>query len=226
MPIGGPSIVTSNLKFYIDPANPRTWDGANVTIFNLVRGSAFGNANVTISSPTLLSNNLGVFSFNPNNHANTGFTRGMMGSNCTVSIWFKYSNVGSTNIGPMIGFQGGGTDFEITKPNGANYIAVSDNQYISSMFITQNVYDGNWHQITYGFGTGKGTIWVDGLWGSTNTFTGAASSTRVIIGGELYAASASHFIGGQFGPIKVYDKLLSNVEVAQNFHAIRGRYGV
>jgi hypothetical protein len=202
MPIGGPSIVTSNLKFYIDPANPRTWDGANVTIFNLVRGSTFGNANVTISSPTLLSNN------------------------CTVSIWFKYSNVGATSIGPMIGFQGGGTDFEITKPNGANYIAVSDNQYISSMFITQNVYDGNWHQITYGFGTGKGTIWVDGLWGSTNTFTGAASSTRVIIGGELYAASASHFIGGQFGPIKVYDKLLSNVEVAQNFHAIRGRYGV
>lgn len=185
--------------------------------------TSFGNVT---SNATYLSNNLGVVSYNSGTqYSNTSMTRSLLGSNCTISIWFKFANVGATGIGPVLGFQNGGQDFEITKPNGSTNIGISDNQYNSAMVVGSAAWDGNWHQVVYNFSTGFGTLWLDGQYITTAPFTGAASSTRLIFGAELYTASSSHYFGGQQGVIQVYNKTLSNAEVRQNFNALRSRYG-
>ena len=81
--------------------------------------------------------------------------------------------------------------------------------------------------------SGSIQVYKDGSYiGSmTNTTTFSINSTiGIIMGQEMDTNSGGFAVNqsfqGQYGATKFYDRVLSAAEVAQNYNALRGRFGV
>lgn len=80
-----------------------------------------------------------------------------------------------------------------------------------------------WINVAVTLGTTSGTFYANGI--AYDTFTPAnmrGSTTALLVAND---ATNNYFVGN-LGPVKVYNRVLSASEIARNFNAIRGRYGV
>jgi len=68
----GPKIVEDGLIFYLDAANPRSYDGAGTTWTDLTTDKANGTL-VNMTSSNLIEENGGVFTFDGTNDYINGY---------------------------------------------------------------------------------------------------------------------------------------------------------
>lgn len=248
-----PNIVTKNLSFYLDYGNPRSYDGVGSTSFDLSGFSRNGNLinsplfvnqgpssyinfdgiddNLTTGYPITSTPALGNWSYEiwveidayptalsvPNIYGNRYRAGTLFGAlnNAGAAIYWSGSNSGDTCIirGTVRGNDANrstsgfimslNTTYQFTLVNnysfGLIFLYVNGNPFAITTSPTQEYNAGNVSGLNIGI-----------------------SQPQADANGQ---GNYSYF-PGRIKNAKIYGIALNNAQVSQNFHALRGRYGV
>ena len=104
----------------------------------------------------------------------------------------------------------------------ANY--PNGNTALTSYYSVATLANNTWYHVCFTqTTTGAAVIYINGVSDATATFTSPLSGTitsNIRIG--LYAG----YFSGNIPVAKIYNRVLSQTEVSQNFNALRGRYSL
>jgi hypothetical protein len=236
----GPEIVNNGLVLYIDAANRNCYSGTGNTCISLGNVSITGNLSylingTTASTTSYSSNNGGVFLFGgTKDYIDCGATNiGIEASNKTMCAWIYQTSAKNVGIFDRDQDGSGGYGFWLNSSGKlwywpAGFGDLTDNGPYS-------VVNNTWTHvaISYNTSTKTGVFYYNGLLSSTLVSTGTevapTSNVRINIGairnaGEL--AFGGNFFNGRMGPLSIYNRVLTQGEIQQNFEATRGRYNV
>jgi len=237
----GGSIVTSGLTMMLDAANTRSYPGSG-TAWNDISGN--GNTGTLRSSPTYSSNNLGYFSFNGSSQYVSipiSSTFALTGNNFTIDIWFNLTAYLSSYNGGYAGMifattntllaNGGNYGFQVglfgTASSYTSVFLYANNGALNTGNIAQAFSLNTWYNITLTHtAAGAFVIYLNGT--QFTTLTNATTWTDNSPASIAYNPQTGYndYLPAKIGNFKFYNQVLSAAQVAQNFVAYRGRYGV
>ena len=216
-----PKIVTDGLVLALDAGNTRSYPGSGSTFTDLSKQQFTGS----ISGATFSTNNAGYFSFDGiNDQIEVASNYNFGGTNkITVISWAK-SNSTTWNTAGMLASK---RNQYILHPDSEStgirfYVTIStfknSNQYIATNIDQWNMWTG-----VYDGSAIK--IYQNTTLGSTNNQTGNISSntSSLFIGKDDFE---SRFFNGDIGVTLIYNKALTDSEIAQNYNALKGRFGL
>jgi hypothetical protein len=237
-----PPIVTSGLIIYLDAASMQSYTSGSTVFRNLNSGytnitsSILQNQNNTVTLPQYTSDGGGSFLFNgtgstilvSNNPQTAGF---WPIPQMTLETWFKTPGTGSgQTLGGIFGFTYG-IDCSI---NANGTIRTGYNNSPSSSILVQtsgqNYYDNKWHHVvsqTSGYTT---YLYLDGvLMGQTsnvNPWPGTSywPTNQLNIGRNNN--NVMYYFSGSIGPVRIYNRVLTQAEVLQNYNATKTRFNL
>jgi hypothetical protein len=226
-----PKIVTDGLVLYLDAANIKSYPGSGTQWKDL---SGLGNHATLVNGPTYSSLNKGNFIFD--------------GTNDYTSFNTPVSNLGPYSIiqwlCPMIPLVASG--YGTNKPSGANrkttivgpgpvwnpgiwvnsdYLRVhAKTQYID---VRINWTTTVWAMLGMTFNGINCQAFFNGILlpAAYTTSYAPPSLTQLYIGAESSGGSSVNW-NGKIGITQLYNRVLSQLEITQNFNALRGRYGL
>ena len=210
-----PSIVTSGLVLLLDAKNPRSYPGSGTTWYD---ASGNGYNATLVSSPTY--NSSGYFVFTGTQSATVTnplyASQTYLNQTWTVSSWL---NVDDTTGQSLINF-GIGLYPSYGTNNSLLYLNSGANDYYTYGGDVGNL---GWVYLTFRFNnaTGARTIYSNG----SNISTSGPNNTSTPTGLNATSTIASN-LRGNLATLEIYNRMLSDAEVTQNFNALRGRYGV
>ena len=213
------SYVTNGLQIYYDYGIPASYPGTGTTITDL---SGNGNNASTVNGPTYTSTGGGFLNFNGTNQYITSFTgtTQFTGNNLTYIAVLNYSNSSSyRNI-----FDTYNSRNPMTWINTANKIEVDQ----SAGYTSPLSYVGTTIQIvvTHSNTAGEGCkLYVNGVYIGGNTSAQGAIGANPIISWYNRIGQNINFYG-QAGNLMVYNRILSQSEITQNFYAFASRYSI
>lgn len=221
-----PKTVTDGLVLYLDTANKKSYPGTGTTWSDL---SPTG-VNCTTNGPTFTSANNGSFLFdNLNDIATVSHTSAHLVNNGTMIFWAKPLSDGTANV---CRFANKGNDAVGT---GGYNIAINTDRLLLRInggnlqgSLDMLNYYGMWRQYTFTWSSSgntgaiyiNNTLDVSGSLGATVSMT----TTNPLYIGNI--SDLSRTFDGNISIVQLYNRVLSQDEIAQNYNAIRGRYGV
>lgn len=230
--VRGPRIVTSGLVLALDAADRKSYSGSGSASWNDLSGN---NRNATLfNTPTFSSTNGGNLSFDdtvyeygtiPNIGTLTSFsveawarTNKSLTGKVTAIVTNQYDLVSNLNF--SLGTNNTPTNYNITFGfyNGAWRNTTGFSMALNTWYHLVGTYNGS-----------KIILYANGILSTETDYAGSATS-----GGEIRIARrwddaanlASNFFSGDIPIVRIYNKALSAIEVAQNFQVNRGRFGV
>lgn len=226
-----PSIVTNNLALCLDVANVKSYAGSGTTWNDL---SSNQLVSTLVGSPTIAS---GALSLNGTNQCATiPYTTTLAPTTeLTVVTWARATNwQTAANRRIVSKTEGGGyqiaTD-NTSSPGNLLWAVHVGGSYRDCTFPMSQITSG-WHNIT---GTCNGRIskiFIDGVEvnsidiGSTLALTYTNNNIFVVGAEPQVTTVVGNYFPGDIGPVMVYNRALTAAEVAQNFNAYRGRFGI
>ena len=167
-----------------------------------------------------------------------------IGSNATFEIVFKATET-SDNYRIMLGWGNGNSNYSGIHIGSwtSGYTDESFHVTLNSSILTMLVRKGHsfykdntFHHAIVTVGTNNYSIWIDGV---EQTFTFAQGSQSTILNNAIgYNSNITSQIGrrpygggtgyfkGDLPVMKVYDKILSNEEIKQNYNAYKNRFNI
>lgn len=223
----GENIVTDQLLLYLDAANASSYPGTGTTWTDL---SGNGNNFNLVNGPSFISNgNASTFYFNADSFQHAASTTSInLQRDFTLEAWINANWFGTRFPTNNRGIFGQG----IAGGSQAIAIFAFDNGYTFSMYandvsaISPNS-TGTWYHVAFtysntsynkGFyknGSSLGSFSGGQYLGSPGTFRIAAP----------YGALNQEMFEGNIALARVYTKVLSSTEIAQNYNAQKTRYG-
>ena len=212
-----PSVVTDGMILYHDAANVMSYSGSGSTWNDL---SGRGNHGTLVNGPIFDANtNKGAFTFDgTNDYVNFGNSSILQQSTGTLSAWTKASSPGA-------GYRG------IIAKQGAYGLFYTNSVLVAYDWAADaprstgiNIADNTWKNVvlTYQSGVSNGTrIYINGVSVLTTTITIQSQVANLFGGAE---ANASQYASCQASSFKMYNRVLTAAEVANNYNAMRGRY--
>ena len=227
-PFQAPNIVTNGLKLYLDAANPSSYAGSGSVWTDL---SGNNNNATLIKTPTFNNGNGGSFYTNGNNQYAISSYVGSATESYTYSVWFKNDNYSEAKYLLTRGRDGDGSGWslqvQITTGGIATAAVVPTVPSTVGILVngTTILALNTWYNITAVWTAGQSIkIYVNGvLEGTTNT-TGTSlrtSSSGWVIG----SVATSIFTSGNNAVAQVYNTVLSDAQILQNFNANKTRFG-
>ena len=214
------SIVRDGLVLHLDAANVKSYPGSGTTWSDL---SGNGNNGALVNGVGYSTDNKGVMSFdNSNDEVICTNNSSVQITTGTICAWFNASN-GNLGVNGIIAKQRAWGLF-VTS----NILQAYDwgNGTWRNTGIT--VGNSNWNYAAMSFTETVGTpsnnaiIYLNGNPVLTTTIKHVNHNITVQIG----EANASQHFGGLISSASVYNRVLSQTEIQQNFEALRGRYGI
>ena len=248
-----PRISTDGLVLCLDAANPKSYSGTGNTWFDL---SGNNEHFTLYNSPTFSSGSTGELLFSGSNdyaRIRNSSSIDLLSSNGTVEVWFRTisSDLGGT-YARLISFanetntgsdttstQGGNNDFSdyfcLVKNNNAQSLAVWYKSNPSAFGPATLVNTNNYFNAVISWSTSGASMtfnfYLNGTNTNTSTVTQSGYSTNastITIGQNCAAAltNPSENSSCAFSSLKLYSRALTQLEITQNFNALRGRYGL
>jgi len=224
-----PKIVTDGLEFYIDAANPKSFVDGNTTWNDLSRS---GNNGTLTNGPTFDSANGGSISFDGVNDYVDFTDNFTLTNNITVSSWVKAYTTTQTTIVGKYKYIGNDRSWYIgTYTNGSSLqVVLSSNGSNFNRYICGNINDGNWHHVSFSFSSGLVKMYIDSIPQTvtqigSNTITTLHDYTDSIEVGSV-ANGIGNFFDGNISNVKIYNKVLTDSEIQQNYNATKDRFGL
>ena len=239
----GPEISNENLVLCLDAANPKSYSGSgvtwydlsgnnrNATLFNTVQYSTSNNGVMNFQRPagvqgyatiptdaTISSEVFGIsttFTLSawvyPREYVDYAplIAKAFGGSysNTTAGLWVESGNNLRFVVGANVG----------SNPAGSS-ISVSYTAQINTWYNMVGVADGI-NIIMYINGVSVGSTLLSGI-----TIPRSENGSPITIGTRSTANTPE--LNALVGPISIYNRGLSALEVQQNFNALRGRFGI
>jgi hypothetical protein len=225
------SPVSSGLELYYDPSNSSSYPGSGTTLYDLSPSAA--NASIS-GSPTDSGN---WFTFTGSQSIQTGNLAGLYsGWQHTLEIWFNASAVGAvfsdTGTGPTnTGYHSTGLEVYQTGP-----------VYLTNAMLWKDVTGGvtrvgggvvslnTWYQLVRVYnGSNLAYAYLNKVKSSDTSITwetptpgwylnfGASETTKFANGSAFQ---------GKLGVVRLYNRVLSQSEITQNFDAEKSKYGL
>ena len=223
----GPDVVTNGLVFYLDAANPLSYPGTGTNWTN-INGSSF-NGTLT-NGPTFNSNNLGNIVFDGvNDYVN--MPEIISPSNdFTADIWFNSSSISTFQCPIYIRSAASPTDYLVVTLFNSKILASKDGNTASSKKSSTNLLSNVWYN----------AVVTKTSSNITSIYINSVNETTLAVGGEYLGANTAGFqiandyiFGGILIPfigrisnVKLYNRVLTQTEVLQNYNAIKGRFGL
>jgi len=231
----GPNIVTDGLVFAVDAANPSSYPGSGTTWKDQTVNQ---NDGTLINGPTFDSGNGGSIVFDGLNDY-VDFDDILDLSVLSVNMWI---NCDVYNSGRQFLFGKWKNNHRayalVLNQTGESAGSISSQISIDGGFSNvglatdSGVIDANDTWFNVGF-THDGTTlktYVNGVLGATDTIGGAYTlgTGHVAVGTILFSNDTSPLdpFNGQIANTQVYNRALSATEVAQNYNALKGRFGL
>tara|TARA_B110000483_G_scaffold108044_1_gene131709 strand:+ start:1723 stop:2367 length:645 start_codon:yes stop_codon:yes gene_type:complete len=208
-----PRIVTDGLVLALDAANSRSYSGTGTTWSDL---SGNGNTGTLTNGPTYNSANGGSIVFDGLNDYADCDDIGISSSKVTFAAWIKFS--GSSSYVHIIDANSNTCHLSIAGQNNRPYFYNGATYHTNSAAITNNV----WYYLT-GVQSDTNDIYINGGLSSSISSNRNISVSSINVG-RWY--SNSRYFNGDIASAQIYNRALTAAEVAQNFNATRGRYGI
>ena len=233
----GYSLVRDGLILYMDAANANSYTNGSTTLYDL--SSTVNNSTIT-AAPTFDSTNAGSLLFNGTSQFTTSTST--LGSDSdlyfTFSAWFKPISLG-TNV---YVFSRGRDGFGIGLSFGWSLtLGISNlNEYTAGctqlVGSTDTTYTAkspatttNWVNLTGVYDRGNIAtgikLYINGTFISSNAITNnnLRSST---VGASICRILSNQYANAYVGSTLVYNRVLSEDEILQNYNATKGRFGL
>ena len=226
-----PKIVTDGLVLCLDAANKKSYSGSG-TIWRDLSGNN-NNGNL-VSSPSFTDN---VFNFTGNNYITTPLNiYSQDNSIFSINLWFK-ATANGVILGQTTAANNGTNDGWVA----AVYIDSNNKLRVTCFwgigtgggYVTSNdVIYNKWYNIVHTFDSSNNRrVYIDGLLVSTiNGAQASYSSTFYLILGagaaNSWPSDPATGMRGSISNFSFYRKVLSQVEILQNYNATKGRFNL
>ena len=243
---GGPNIVTNGLVVELDASNIKSYTSGSLIWYDACSGV---NNTTLVNGPTFSSANGGIVVCDG---LNDYLTLNNVVANNDINAWAPDGSIGSTVMSLEIWINSTDTaGYFISKPwNGLgeyNIQLVHNGFRLSSgnptagytLSFSNSVSDGNWHQIVVWATTTQIGCYLDGGISSNSTSHGlvggvttSGNSRLPLILMTLYAYGngwagvTGHAIQGSVAIFRKYNRVLSTLEVLQNYKATKSRFNL
>jgi hypothetical protein len=234
-PAPAPSIVTNGLLLNFDAAS-YAGIGDWIDQHAGVHATPFQN-------PAWSSDNGGIFTLTPSSHQYFSVPWPVFKPTYTIDIWFNYLAPGGNQVATSClisdEFTGGPFNFVIQS----TYNTVRTGWYPSNwegQYADNNVgaplpQDGStWYNITMAVGVTEYKDYINGVvsyapgdFGGGSAPTGSSSSQTMFIGKRWDGFGPNQdTVGAKIAVVNIYDRALTDAEVAQNFNFYKTRFGL
>ena len=212
----GPNLTTDNLLLCLDAGDSNSYPGSGTTWTDM---SGKENDGTLTNGPTFSSDDMGSIVFDgSNDYVNaTPITKP---ASCTFSCWAKSTDV-STVMLFNAGGDGSGPDlFFHTGIISWNTWDGNNNPFGD---VPSSATDGKYHNyVLVNDSSSNAKLYYDTELLGTATYRSAAGSTNLYIGGT----TNTYMWSGSISSFMIYDKLLTESEILQNYNSHKGRFGL
>ena len=213
-----PKIVTDGLVLYLDAGNVKSYISGSTTWNDLTPNQ---NVGVLTNGPTFNSSNGGSIVFDgSNDYVNVNsFANILSSTSYTKMCWF-YINSYKYNI-----ISGGSTSLHAFWLAGTNKLNAGHNGYWSTVVSTTSLSLNTWYFGAVTFDTTNGwKLYVNGNQEASSANTATFTGTGGILIGAFDLAS--NLFDGKIAVASVYNRVLNNLEILQNYNATKTRFGL
>ena len=231
---GGPRVLTSGLAMYLDTTNPKSYPGSGTVWNDLAQGLTF-NSSGTLNQYTYQS---GVQCLHFNGSGNwvcgTDYDLVDMAGDFTLEFWFLCENATTRRTI----FEKKGTTYNSYEQELACTLETSE--YISyysrhssyGSGSTAGFTIGEWNQMAIKMSSGKTSTVRTGFrsknGGAFITSWSSSSSNAIIPAEDIRVGTGySGTVGnGYISIVRIYNKMLNNAEILENYNATKERFGL
>ncbi|OJJ21013.1 hypothetical protein BKI52_10590 [marine bacterium AO1-C] len=125
----------------------------------------------------------------------------------TMEAWIQYEGAAGDNFQPIIASTN--QEFFIGKNNGNTNFGIQDGGYDGTI-NSANAFDGNWHHVAVSRSGTSISLFIDGVFVFSGTFSGAATST-LRIGNE--PESGGFFFTGKIDEVRIWNVAKTCAEI-------------
>ena len=224
-----PGIITNRLVICLDAANIKSYPGTGTAWSDL---SGNGNTGTLTNGPVYNSGNGGYISFDGSNDyaiTNTSLYNPTTYPNESVFVWWYPTAAGNiiSELGqatPNTGWHdsnieistGGVISFSIWHGGLTNKVTSSAKSF------------NTWYNLGFVYSGTTLTAYINGESIGTTTFTRQTNSVLfyAIAAQDSTSMGTNAYAAGRCGAFYNYNRALTDTEVAQNYNALRGRFGL
>ena len=219
----GPRMTRNGLVFCFDPKNTRCYSGEGVSCSDLI----IRNAGIIENAPT--HNPEGYFDFSTNKYIRFPNDTSLDNQSFSIEVFIKtgaltqngfWFEKGTVNSQYALFQEGGAIRFRYNGSGIANAISLT-----TSLFLNTT----DWFHIVATNTQGSQALYINSVLRGTNNLstTVAVNNGGMSVGAYGgYSGSRGYYYSGSIGMVRVYNRAITSIEVAQNFEAMRGRYGI
>ena len=222
----GPNVVREGLVLLLDAKNPRSYSGTGTTYSNVATNTTI---DWTITNASFNSD--GYFTFNGTD-AKIEYGSSIPGWNpdnslTTLSVWFRPTTTPTANTPIFSDSYGPEYGIWYNTSNQIQYAAYASTVTSHSVntwccaTLLVNSSTPNDGEITYRTAFLNDQLIVRN---ATATTSNGLNDTPYRLGNDVNVATS--WFTGDIGPVMLYNRLLTDEEVFQNFQAFRGRFGL
>ena len=231
-----PNITTNGLKICIDPANNKSYPGTGLGVYDLSPVSGITYSIFEQASWNTSNNGSFIFTTPIGNatasRVQSNTAQNLNTAEMTIDVWFKrtisnntYNMVWSTFL-PYLSFRSNNQFL-------FSWTALDSTTLTQKTLYTNGIYSNNvWYNVCCTVtqdvtsGTSIGKIYVNGILENTSpTYTGVNQVRNVtdtfFLGNWL--APRYPFVGN-ISCFKLYDRILTDSEILNNFNALKSRF--
>lgn len=215
----GASVVRDGLVLHLDAANIKSYPGTGTAVNDL----SGNNHDCTMLNGVSISvDPINVFSFDGvDDIIRTNSVQDYVTTQVTAEIFVKVNSHGNFNDFVRNNWVNSGWLLYASSANWVFGIAQSSTQY-NAQFAHNN--ESGWAHITGTYDGSSVKLYINGELKSTNESApdGATLDSNV----NIDLGSSGEPSSYKIGYLRIYDRGLSDLEIKQNFEALRGRYGI
>jgi hypothetical protein len=226
-----PQIITDGLIMHLDAGNPASYPGSGATWTDLTLS---GNNGALNGGVTYTGSNGGALIFD----GTTGYVvtpNTTVYQNVTLSVWFHSNN--ATPYGGLISkssfFASSITDFPISIYKILDNVTVvlsSGNDFSYDAILSSSVPNNTWNNVVATFDQSNLNLYLNTIKSSTTaSFSLSVNSQPWTIGRasqEYEGGIGMTYFNDKIAVVSMYNRVLTDQEVAQNFEATRTRFGL
>ena len=224
-------VVQSGLVLNLDAGVSASYPGSGTTWTNLLGAGNNGTFGASTAAPTYSSANGGAIVFDGTNDYVSAPAINLTTAG-TISAWFFKTGTGTPDGGNVVdifsNINTGGTNgwaFGLnTSTNKIDFYIANNGGFGVEDFSTQTISNNTWYNVVVTYNGSNKIIYINGV--QDSTFASSVNGTTTTTWSIGARNTGVRNFQGNIPQVSIYNRALSAAEVAQNFSALRGRFGV